>query len=192
MVVMVVVMGSLGFHLAKRGVGRSSAAFASGVESNAVKDQNDEQTVLKLVALGQNEAEVGCREKEGKKEKTNGSKQQQRDLNVKNMQRFNGERTFYFRMHKRETFSGNKFGQALKDCYYCILMRQLNGGVIIPAVLWLSEKISGLQSVQGGLGQTIFSPIMATFENTSETTDEPAGILIYAREMACALGAYLD
>lgn len=33
---------------------------------------------------------------------------------------------------------------------------------------------------------------MATFENTSETTDEPAGILIYAREMACALGAYLD
>ncbi|KAI4493906.1 hypothetical protein M0804_002082 [Polistes exclamans] len=57
-------------------------------------------------------------------------------------------------------------------------MRQLNGGVIIPAVLWLSEKISGLPMEHRAehKGQTMFLPIMATFEKIiSETTDKPAG-----------------
>lgn len=43
-------------------------------------------------------------------------------------------------------------GSAVKDCYWRILMRQLNGVVIISAVLRLSEKIGGLARVRDGRG----------------------------------------
>lgn len=41
-------------------------------------------------------------------------------------------------------------GFAVKDCYWRILMRHLNGVVIIPVVLRLSEKIGGWAEVHDG------------------------------------------
>lgn len=45
-------------------------------------------------------------------------------------------------------------GSVAKDCYWCILMRQLNGAVIISAVLRLSEKIGGWASSPRWTGRT--------------------------------------
>lgn len=66
-------------------------------------------------------------------------------------------------------------GSAVKDCYWRILMRQLNGVVIISAVLRLSEKIGGWArefAMDGADGQVTLRSICHSEGVRNSSVDE--------------------